>query len=162
MQGLLQLFRVPSKISGRQYNPAEPIVIMQIPKTSGTSFVHGLRTAILPDRPFVGYDAALFGRFDEFETMSGEIREIIYLDNFELPDSDFMFGHIAFSTLFRRYDTANFLTILREPTSRSLSHWLFYRACTDEDLTPWGKFAENMKKGRDPLFASRRAKKLRR
>lgn len=152
MLRLSQLFgRAPPEISGRKYNPAAPIVFMHIPKTSGTAFVKGLQATILPKRPFFGLDAVLFGRFDEFETISGEHRQNIFLDQSDLPGSDFMWGHIAFSALFQRYEMANFLTILREPTSRILSHWLYWRSFTDKELAPWGKFAEHVKQAREPL-----------
>jgi hypothetical protein len=124
---------------------------MHIPKTSGMAFMNAL-AAILPSPPLAGYDPVLFGSFDEFETISEELRQKIYLNHSDLPDSDFVAGHFAFSTLFERYERANFLTILREPTSRILSHWLFWRAFTDEQVAPWGKFAEYTRQAREPLL----------
>jgi hypothetical protein len=120
-------------------------------KTSGMALLNGLQAAILPNRAFRGFDAFFFGRFGEFETISEEFRQQICLDHSDLPGSDFVSGHIAFSTLFQRYGTANLLTILREPTSRILSHWLYWRAYTDEQLAPWGKYAEYVKQARGPL-----------
>jgi hypothetical protein len=161
MLRLLQLFgQAQPEISGRGYNPAVPIVFMHIPKTSGTAFAKGLQAAVLPNRPFAGFGTILFGHFDEFGTLSGELRRKICLDHSDLPSSDFISGHIAFSTLFQRYETANFLTVLREPTSRILSHWLYWRALTDEQLAPWGKFSEYLKQAREPLVHFLACKKI--
>jgi len=43
------------------------------------------------------------------------------------------------------------LTILREPCSRLLSHWLFWRQHTDAELAPWGCLAERVTKSRQAL-----------
>lgn len=43
------------------------------------------------------------------------------------------------------------MTLLREPYSRLLSHWLFWRQHTVEELIPWGGWAEHVKKARLPL-----------
>jgi hypothetical protein len=144
MMRLLQLFgRASSEISGRPHNPAAPIVFMHVPKTSGVAFTTGLRAAIQPNRPIDGLDAGLFGRFNEFEALSEDVRQKIYLNHSDLPESDFVSGHFAFSTLVQRYKTANFLTILREPTSRILSHWLYWRA--SEESAQWRKYSEYVK-----------------
>jgi hypothetical protein len=41
-------------------------------------------------------------------------------------------AHMALSTLRAAYPGARFMTVLREPTCRLLSHWVFWRGFTDE------------------------------
>lgn len=149
---LLQLFRrASSRLPFRPYDKTAPIVFMHIPKTSGTSFINGLRAAILPVRPVSGYGTVLFGHFSKFDTISANIQRDIYLDDSDLPDGDFVSGHFALSTLRKRYGTTNFLTILREPTSRILSHWLYWRSFSNEELRFWGLYAEYLKQARHSL-----------
>ena len=45
------------------------------------------------------------------------------------------------------------ITFLREPWSRVLSHWLFWRQQTEDDLAVWGYWADRMKRCRGPLHA---------
>ena len=65
--------------------------------------------------------------------------------------SDFIAGHIAFSSLRQRYGSANYLTVLREPLSRILSHWLFWRTVPDDDLARFGAWADYVRRAREPL-----------
>jgi hypothetical protein len=67
------------------------------------------------------------------------------------PQADLVVGHLAFSTFSGAYPCAQHLTILREPCSRLLSHWLFWRQCTDAELAPWGSWADYARKARKPL-----------
>ena len=55
-----------------------------------------------------------------------------------LKEKGFVAGHISLSTLLAGRPESQLVTILREPISRILSHWLFCRAATDAQLEPWG------------------------
>jgi hypothetical protein len=76
----------------------------------------------------------------------------IYIDLAHIPrDVDFVAGHIAYSTLFRRYGSINYLTVLREPISRVLSLWLYWRAMPDDSLARLGAWADYVRRAQEPL-----------
>jgi hypothetical protein len=151
-QLLSRVRRVWLRFPGRPYDPAAPMVFMHIPKTSGVALAEGLRAAIRPRRPFGGFDRVLFGGFGAFDSLAPTERAHIYLSPSEVPsDCDFVAAHMAFSTLWRCYGAANSLTILREPASRILSHWLYWRAIPEDQLAGWGKWAEYMLQARRSL-----------
>lgn len=137
---------------GSPYDASEPIVFMHIPKTSGTALISGLREAVAPQHVIGGFDRVLFGEFRAFESIPTCKRSAIYLDASDVPaHGDFVAAHMAFSTLRSHYGTANYLTVLREPMSRILSHWLYWRSFSEDQLSAWGKWAEYMREARNPL-----------
>ena len=136
----------------RQCNMSAPIAFMHIPKTSGSSLIVGLRQAIAPRKEIYCLDRVLFGGFRAFDTVAPSERNNIFIDPLTLPsDLDFVAGHIAFSTLKQRYPSANHLTLLREPMSRVLSHWLFWRAVPEEYLALLGSWADYMRRAHGSL-----------
>jgi hypothetical protein len=131
---------------------SRPVVFMHIPKTSGTAVSPGLGTALAPAVEVGGFDYSLFGSFRDFDTLDESVRCHIHASSASLPkNADLVTGHIAFSTLREAYPLAQYLTILREPSSRLLSHWLFWRQHTDEDLAPWGDWGKRVRQSRMPL-----------
>ncbi|HEY6440671.1 MAG TPA: hypothetical protein VIY55_11680 [Acetobacteraceae bacterium] len=143
---------VSPKSPGRNYDSAAPVAFMHIPKTSGTALTTGLRSAIKPRREAAGFDRALFGSFRAFDSFVPDERSRVFMDPADLPsDSDFIAGHIAFSSLRQRYGSANYLTVLREPLSRILSHWLFWRTVPDDYLARFGAWADYVRRAREPL-----------
>ena len=68
----------------------------------------------------------------------------VYLEPVKLPaDADFVAGHFSLSTIRARYPSATVLTILREPRSRLLSHWVFWRSeaeMSQPELGSWGEY----------------------
>ena len=152
----MQLFRLYFPTSGRgkqkKYDPERGIVFLHTPKTSGSALTRGLIAAIGP-RSFVpAFDRAVYGSFDGFDTMAPETKGNLYLDVRDLPaGADFIAGHCAFSTFWSKYQDAQFVSFLREPVSRLLSFWLFWRAYTDDDLLPWGLWGDRVRLARKPL-----------
>jgi hypothetical protein len=137
----------------KPYDPARPVVFLHMLKTAGTALTRGLADAIAPHRAVYGIDRVLFGDFEAFDSIDPELRRWIRLDSTGLPsDADFVSGHISFSTLLHRYPTAQRITILREPVSRILSHWLYWRAQSDDQLRGWGAWAERVYKSKGPLI----------
>ena len=125
---------------------------MHIPKTSGTAVISGLMTALASPAVVGGFDRSLFGSFQDFDSLQGSARCQIYDSPASLrKDAALVAGHFAFSTLRDAYPLAQRFTILREPMSRLLSHWLFWRQHTDEDLAPWGNWADRVRQARKPL-----------
>jgi hypothetical protein len=129
-----------------------PVVFMHVPKTSGVAISSGLRVALAPERALDGHDHCLFGSFANFETIAESIQRTIYESPAGLPqDADFVGGHFAFSTLWDAYPAARRITLLREPYSRLMSHWLFWRQHTDMAIEAWGSWADRVRKSRLPL-----------
>jgi hypothetical protein len=136
------------------YDPSHPLVFMHVPKTSGIALRVGLQAALAPRRSLVGLDASLFGGFRAFDTIDAQIRQQIYLGSEALPPhADFVSGHFAASTTEREYGQAQHLTVLREPRSRILSHWLFWRGQPADQLALWGEWASVVQKAEQPLEA---------
>jgi hypothetical protein len=137
---------------GGSYDASAPIVFMHIPKTSGTALASGLRDAVAPQRIIGGFDRVLFGGFRAFDSIQAHIRDTIYLDVSDVPaDGDLVAAHMALSTLGSRYRAANYLTVLREPLSRILSHWLYWRSLSGDQLSLWGEWAEYMRQAMTSL-----------
>lgn len=131
---------------------SHPIAFMHVPKTSGTALISGLTRAL--DLPFAfgGFDQCLFGSFRDFDKLEENIRRHIYASPACLPaDVKLVAAHMALSTLRKAYPFGKYLTLLREPTSRLLSHWLYWRQHSDEELVTWGIWAERMRSARLPL-----------
>ena len=134
------------------FDRARPVAFMHVPKTSGTAVTSGLASALMPSIMVGGFDHCPFGSYRSFETVHSSIRCQIYESAESLPQpADLISGHFAFSTLRQAYPSAHYLTVLREPFSRLLSHWLFWRSHTDAELAPWGAWAERVRKSRKPL-----------
>jgi hypothetical protein len=125
---------------------------MHIPKSAGTSLGDALRTAIEPRGFFSAFDRSTFGTFDGFQSIAEEIRQAIVFDAAEIPRGlDLILGHMSFSTTSQAYPDAQFMTILREPVSRLMSFWLFWRSKRDENLVPWGGWGDYVRKSRRSL-----------
>lgn len=133
---------------------------MHIPKTAGVSLSKGLRESLRPPRVVeTVHDRVLFGDFSDFDTIHPGIRRTIYLEPKDLPsDADFVEGHISFSTCLKRYPNSQHVTFLREPVSRILSYWVYWRSQSDDHLRLWGRWAERVRMARSPLaeFLSRK------
>ncbi len=124
---------------------------MHVPKTSGISLSEALRTALQPARAFRGFDRVLFGDYDDFASLGGEIASQVCLRPEDLPAADLVVGHIAYSSLRQRFPDGQMMTVLRDPVSRLLSHWLYWRGHSDEQLAPWGAWGARVKQSRRKL-----------
>ena len=124
---------------------------MHIPKTSGWAVIHGVIRIVSPrSAVYAAMDSTSFGGFRDFDSLGGEIRRHVYLDPSSLPRRpDFVSGHLTLPTLRRRYKDAQYMTVLREPAS--LSHWLFWRWHSDEQLKDWGDWSRFVAKSRGSL-----------
>jgi hypothetical protein len=135
-----------------RYNKLLPIVFMHIPKTSGVAIRHMLVVALAPSLTVDGLDHSLFDSSAYFDSMDESLRRQIYSSPSSLPEhANLVAGHFALSTLLTAYPLAQRLTILREPFSRLLSHWLYWRQYADTDLAAWGDWAAQVRMSRQPL-----------
>lgn len=125
---------------------------MHIPKTSGTALASCLLEALRNKRMVQVLDRMIFGTFTAFDTIERPLRRMIHFDFLDIPaDADLATGHVSFSTLHRRYPEGQHVTFLREPFTRLLSCWIYLRGQTDEQLRPWGEWAEVVRDSRRPL-----------
>ncbi len=141
------------RLAGQRYDSSRPLAFMHIPKTSGLALSRGLEVALRPTRVVQAIlDRVLFGKFQAFETMPEHQRSLIFLQAANLPESaDYITGHVSFSSLRQRYSTAQYVTFFREPITRIVSFWLFWRSWTDEQLGNWGEFGKLVALARNPL-----------
>jgi hypothetical protein len=122
---------------------------MHIPKTSGSSLIASLAASLAPGRVVRGYDRSIFGAFAGFDTLAPEIREmVLYGEPCAPSDTALLAGHMSLSTLRAAYPPSAVLTVLREPVSRLLSHWLYWRHFDDGALAGWGGWADYVRKSR--------------
>ena len=127
---------------------------MHIPKTSGIATALAIVDAVRPPRTFFGFDRAFFGAFDQFDTIAPETRRFIHFSPDTLPrDEPVVRAHMALSTLRAAYPTGRFMTVLREPRCRLLSHYLFWRGFLPAQLEPWGAWANYSRIAEQPLAA---------
>jgi hypothetical protein len=145
-------FRIADPHLPKGYDAARPLAFMHIPKTSGVAITGGLRAVLAPVRAVSGFDHSSFGSCRGFDSIDASIRSGIYDSPASLPaDADLIVGHFALSTLLGAYPRAQRLTLLREPFSRLLSHWLYWRQHTDAELLHWGNWADRVRLSRRPL-----------
>lgn len=125
---------------------------MHVPKTSGTSIMAALAAGHEPTAMVGGFDHSLFGTFEDFDELSEQVAPFIYASSGVVPrGAAVIAGHMALSTLRQTYPEARFMTILREPICRLLSHWMFWRQLTDGDLAVWWPWSERVSLARQPL-----------
>ena len=143
------------------YDIVKPLIFMHVPKCSGTSLIQALVAAGMAPSAFSGFDETLFGDFAAFESLSERLRTSIYLDPNDLPKgTEFVAAHMSFVTLSRGFPGGQLLTLLREPVSRLLSLWLFWRSHTDEQLQDWGQWGDRVRSSRRPLVDFLRAREV--
>jgi hypothetical protein len=134
------------------YDASRPIAFMHVPKTSGIALREGLKACTNTQGPPPGFDRSAFGDFARFDTVDPILLRDIYLgDTLPQLSASFVTGHISASTLTARRSGVQLVTILREPRSRLLSHWLFWRGLTDDQLRAWGKWADRVRAAYRPL-----------
>ena len=142
-----------SRWTEQSYDRERPVLFMHIPKTSGMALSQGLAEALQSSNTVAGFDRSLFGHFEAYDDIAPAQRRTVFLSPPGMPnDADFVCAHVAFSTLKARYPDPQCVTFLREPISRLLSHWIYWRTQSDEVLRPWGKWGERVRLARKPLI----------
>ncbi len=129
--------------------PPPVIGFMHIPKTAGTSLRTALRQALQPKLVVGGFDQMLFGSFADFESCSSEFRAQLYLDG--LPAADCYLGHFSLASLRAAPRKPEIMTVLREPRSRLLSFWTYWRCLTDQELEGLGSWKRMARLAQLPL-----------
>lgn len=119
-------------------DPASVVVFNHIPKSAGTSVRERLQAALNPQKSIYYLDQSLVGGYDDFSQIDDRMRSGFVFDPSELPDADFVSGHIAPGTTQPRYPGARHVTVLRNPQARVISQWVHGRSVTDLELRHWG------------------------
>jgi hypothetical protein len=112
----------------------DTLVFMHVPKCAGTSMTNSLIRAVSPRSVLGGFDLSLFGDFHDFCALPDLLRNIIYTKDLPRGEFDFVTGHMAYSTLRRRFPNARLMTVLRQPIERLVSHFLYWRALPEKML----------------------------
>lgn len=118
-------------IGKSRFDPQRPLVFMHIPKCGGTAFRVALKNAIKPQHHIEFFDSCMSGS-GELSTPAS--KQGVFKSVAEMPHGDLITAHISLETARLRYKTAQKFTLLRVPELRILSHWLFWRSWTDENL----------------------------
>jgi hypothetical protein len=130
---------------------ARVTAFFHVPKSAGTAVIHALAEGLRREF-FFGFDRCLFGGFDAFDTLAPHLTPLIFGTGDVLPPTARLVGgHFAFSTIRRSYPEAQKCTVVREPVSRLLSQWLYWRQFSDDDLADWGRWAEHVVCSHRPL-----------
>lgn len=125
------------------------IVFVHLPKCGGTATTNALRRALKPRSEYFGHSISTFGHFEAFETCSDACLKTIVREASDLPPgADFVCGHLQYQFTRQAYPDHRFLLLMREPRSRLVSHWLYWRSNSDEVLAPWGEWGEWVKSAR--------------
>lgn len=130
------------------------LVFVHLPKCAGTATTNALRTALKPQSEYIGLSISTFGHFNAFDTCSDACRDTIVWKASDLPpNADFVYGHLQYQFTKQAYPGHRFLLLMREPRSRLVSHWLYWRSNSDEALAPWGEWGEWVKSARQDFAA---------
>ena len=125
------------------YDPGRPLVQTHVPKSGGNSLQSSLERAL--DKPaYVTWDRSTFGAFEAFDTIEPAKRAQMVgvpagIDR--LPDDlEWVSGHVSATTTFAQLPAAQHLLVLREPRSRLLSHWAYWRTRPPRHMASWGEW----------------------
>lgn len=124
------LLRAPEVDHGRRneiFGAARRIGVLHIPKSAGSSVSTALRQA-LDDHTWSPYDfdPAQFGPLRDEPVPPAAVPRVLP-DPAELRTVTAASGHFALSTLLVGFDVADIVMLLREPRSRLLSHYEYWR-----------------------------------
>lgn len=119
-------------------DPGRVVVFNHIPKTAGSSVRDVVRSAMGAERAVYCIDQSLVGGYVDFSALATSVRPQFVFSPDEMPDADFVSGHISPGTTKVRYPHARHITILRNPQTRVISQWVHGRSLTDLELRHWG------------------------
>jgi hypothetical protein len=70
---------------------------------------------------------------------------VIFRPGDALPrDADLLHVHMAYSTTAAAYPDAQYVTVLREPSTRLLSQYMYWRAQSDAEIVSWGSWGDRL------------------
>lgn len=137
----------------QKFEADRQITYMHVMKCAGTSFLDTLAETLDVQASKVGFDQYSYGSFSGFETMSTAVRRSIFFTGDKMPECHIVGGHFSAHTLFNCYPDAQHITLMREPRSRLLSHWLYWRSHNDQALATSGHWADRVRLARGTLMS---------
>lgn len=114
------------------------VVFSHIPKSAGTSVTGALQRALQPERAVYYLDFSLVGGYDDTSQVNEKALSRFVFSPEELPDADYVSGHISPGTTMVRYPDAPHVVILRNPETRMISQWVHGRSLTETQMRHWG------------------------
>ena len=133
----------------KTFDSSRALAFLHIPKTSGVAINDGLKNSTLFATQHYGFDRVIFGGFERFDTFAPELRAV--LEATPASDVALVAGHYSFDTLKRAHPRAQFVTFLREPVARLISHWTYWRRMGEPDLAWLGDFKPRQRVAWEPL-----------
>jgi hypothetical protein len=117
---------------------ASPTCFLHIPKSGGSS-VHAALERALPPGSLAPrrMDMSSVADFDDFERLRPQARALLALEPYEVRDLRryrVVSGHFFLATLLQITDAASIATVLREPRTRLLSLYMFWRVSGIHDF----------------------------
>lgn len=115
---------------------------LHIPKVAGSSVSRALAEANPQARraPFL-LDRILFGGFDRFEEVDpANAASVWQAGSTSLADFDVAVGHFGLDSLLTGFERGDVATIVREPRTRLLSHYSFWRGWDDPVHEGWAPY----------------------
>ncbi len=125
--GLVDAPDVDHRRRNEAFGERRRLGVLHIPKSAGSSVSAALESA-LDDRTWSPYDfdPALFGPLRDEPVPPTEVPRVLP-DPARLADYDAASGHYALSTMLAGFEAADIVMLLREPRSRLLSHYEYWR-----------------------------------
>jgi hypothetical protein len=118
---------------------------MHVPKSGGSSIVNALALALPPESLAPQrFDTSVFCDFEDFQNLHPGLRAQIVTEPHEVQSLGrhrAIAGHFALSTLLQVTDAARIATVLREPQTRLLSLYMYWRTPGISDL--WTPYTAN-------------------
>ena len=104
---------------------------MHVPKSAGLSILAALKAALPPESVAPqGFDTSLFCDFNDFDLLQPQIRSMLAVDSHEiqaLGRYSVVAGHFSLTNLLEITDAGSICTVLREPRTRLLSFYMYWR-----------------------------------
>ena len=129
------------------------IAFLHIPKSAGSSVSIGLENLALANTAWGLFDESVFGAFSDYDSLHEITRgRLVHLPGAKInPEWDAVSGHLSLPTIKRLFPHHRIFTVLREPRTRLISHWLFWRALKEGERASWGSWAPRLALADGPL-----------
>lgn len=110
---------------------ATPTCFLHVPKSAGLSILAALKVALPPGSLAPqSFDTSLFCDFNDIEILPPDIRSMIAVGSREIEAMSSyraIAGHFCLGNLLKLTDARSICTILREPRTRLLSFYMYWR-----------------------------------